>query len=500
MAISIHNIIETLDNPSGRFRSLEGLRPLADDNGEIVFSHNGKTADFLVMWHEERYMLKCCVQNQSIVQMPFNKLQTLVEKYSSEYLVDYKYFADEMLVFDVGGNVRYLDIVLMGYPEGETLEKFLIRVCDDENGRILRKLKEEFCRRGSWLLNSTLVHRKIRPNSILVSREGVPTLINYESMVEVTEGGNDESAMADNVSIAAITLVLNILRHNPALYRLFNRNNIFRLPIMKDGLLKAVEVAAETAGCKELVTIAGMLSGTDFSLSSPQALAVALDALARNDVPVKIDSERLAGSSRTCCEPVWLKMFTEREKSQKLNFNQYDFVGFYSEELICVLQHELWGYIDKTGETIIPFRYQWASDFAEGRAVVIQEDYHAMIDKKGEIILPAKYESIDWDCHNGIAKVMFDGLYGLYGRNGDEFVAPRYEWMGETMDDLILVKENGLFGYIRRNGEVVIPPCYEDASSFSRDGLATITQGGVGYVIDMSGKVVSDQVADQRNT
>lgn len=490
MSISINNIIETLCNPAGRFTSLEGIRLKPDEHGEAMFSFSGKTVDFQVWWNEESYVLKCCMREQSGIQISPEKINAILDGYSCSYLVDYRFLPAEMLIFDNMGTAHSVDVTLMKMPEGMPMDKFLVRACDDRNYRLLKKLKEEFCLRGVWLLKQHIVHRRIRPSNIIVSPEGVPTLINYEAMVTVEPGVNDESALADNLSIAALTLGIVMLRHNPSFYRLFRQTYVFKLPVLREGILALMEESAVEAGCAEVVEIVRLLAGTSSSLSSSGALAKALGKLAADDTPLIIDPQRAISVSRALFEPAGLPFEgSEHKKEGGLNLTEYDFVGSYCEELICVSQRDRWGFVDKHGAVMIPLRYQWASDFEEGRAVVIYDDYHAMINKEGHEILPAIYESIDWDCHNSIAKVMLDGLYGLYGREGEELVAPRYEWMGETLDELILVKENGLYGYIRRNGDMVITTRYDDASSFNDEGLASVVLGGESCMIDTTGTI-----------
>ena len=64
-----------------------------------------------------------------------------------------------------------------------------------------------------------------------------------------------------------------------------------------------------------------------------------------------------------------------------------------------------WGFVDKSGKVILPFRWLYADSFREDLAVVqdVKENY-GFIDKKGKLIIPCKwYDTRGFD--EGKAKV-----------------------------------------------------------------------------------------------
>src|SRR5262249_49072456 len=68
------------------------------------------------------------------------------------------------------------------------------------------------------------------------------------------------------------------------------------------------------------------------------------------------------------------------------------------------------GYIDKTGQVVIPLRYRLAHDFHEGLAAVMlpndegHGDQLGFIDRNGEVVIPAQFEGADDFCA-GVARV-----------------------------------------------------------------------------------------------
>ena len=61
---------------------------------------------------------------------------------------------------------------------------------------------------------------------------------------------------------------------------------------------------------------------------------------------------------------------------------KYKEVGDFSEGFAKVQLDEKWGYIDKTGNEIIPLKYDFANDFSDGLAIVVINEKFGFIDKK----------------------------------------------------------------------------------------------------------------------
>jgi hypothetical protein len=52
-----------------------------------------------------------------------------------------------------------------------------------------------------------------------------------------------------------------------------------------------------------------------------------------------------------------------------------------------------WGYIDKTGRLIIPFKFDGAGNFSEGLAAVSIKDKTGYIDKTGKFVISPRFIS-----------------------------------------------------------------------------------------------------------
>lgn len=151
-----------------------------------------------------------------------------------------------------------------------------------------------------------------------------------------------------------------------------------------------------------------------------------------------------------------------------------------------------WGYVDTSGNVVIPCIYNAAWPFSDGMALVEDDSgKRGYIDKAGRVIVPCIYKYAD-DFSEGLARVEdASGKMGFIDKTGRVVIPCIYNIAYNFSDGLAVVKDDsGKRGYIDKAGKVIVPCIYNDAWSFS-DGLAMIKDdsGKWGY-IDMAGRVV----------
>ena len=73
--------------------------------------------------------------------------------------------------------------------------------------------------------------------------------------------------------------------------------------------------------------------------------------------------------------------------------------------------YDLYGFIDKNGNQVIPYKYRYVEDFSEGLAVVKTYnkpwtffDNYGFIDKDGNEVIPCEYDHAE-SFKNGLAHV-----------------------------------------------------------------------------------------------
>ena len=181
---------------------------------------------------------------------------------------------------------------------------------------------------------------------------------------------------------------------------------------------------------------------------------------------------------------------------------KYDWAGSFSEGLAVVGIEGKWGFIDKSGNEVVPLKYGYADEFSEGLACVsltnkYKKDKYGFIDKSGNEVVPLKY---DWagSFSEGLAMVKLDGRWSFIDKLGNE-ILQLSNGDGENFSEgLAMVGSRGIvsfgyyfdqYGFVDRLGNEVVPLEYSSASSF-REGLARVSNFGSHGFIDKSGNKV----------
>ena len=193
------------------------------------------------------------------------------------------------------------------------------------------------------------------------------------------------------------------------------------------------------------------------------------------------------------------------------------------------------GYIDKTGNILIPCQFDSANSFHEGLAIVAKKigenNKYGVINKEGKLIVPFLYDSMD-DYENGFARVSIKSnnkwMNGLIDTNGKEVIpccfegdrneyssysfsenigygksndtltffnnkgenifSIKAEFAGRFHGGLCSININNKYGFIDTTGKIVIPCIYDFAGSFS-NGLCLVILDGKGMIINKSGDI-----------
>jgi hypothetical protein len=126
-----------------------------------------------------------------------------------------------------------------------------------------------------------------------------------------------------------------------------------------------------------------------------------------------------------------------------------------------------WGYIDKTGQLVIPAKFDQAHPFHYGRACVCMGTKIGYIDHAGKFVVPPQYED--------------DSSWGI---GGDPEDSSDYH---DFSEGLAAVPNSNLFrpdgwlnkswGFIDKTGKTVIQPNYELPNIFSEKGSGVFHEG-----------------------
>lgn len=134
------------------------------------------------------------------------------------------------------------------------------------------------------------------------------------------------------------------------------------------------------------------------------------------------------------------------------------------------------GFIDETGQLVIPCQYIWHSIFSEGLVKVQDAETHKMgyINKLGDVVIPFAFQK-GGDFKDGIADVKDDnGKWGVINRKGETIIPFLYSnFINAWEHKALLFIENGRQVFKNRHGEIITPDLWKTMNTF-HEGLVTV--------------------------
>jgi len=132
-----------------------------------------------------------------------------------------------------------------------------------------------------------------------------------------------------------------------------------------------------------------------------------------------------------------------------------------------------WGFINSSGEEILPCKYEDAKNFSEGLAAVKIKNSYGFIDKTGSVVI---------QCIYGDATKFSEGLAAV--------AENKISTMVKTTGTLKTTIKDRKWGYIDKKGKLVIPFEYLVANDFEQGKakVSTIDSDPEKYFINKEGK------------
>ena len=148
---------------------------------------------------------------------------------------------------------------------------------------------------------------------------------------------------------------------------------------------------------------------------------------------------------------------------------QYNYLGLFTEENLARFQDYetgLWGYINESGEEVIPAQYEDAQDFSEGLAAVKVDGLYGFIDVSGEMVIEPQFEGVGSEFAYERCVIQENGMLGVIDQTGVSIVKPQYKSIEMYCESYFIVQSSeGEYGIIDRDGEVVVE--YQDSEIYA---------------------------------
>jgi hypothetical protein len=171
---------------------------------------------------------------------------------------------------------------------------------------------------------------------------------------------------------------------------------------------------------------------------------------------------------------------------------RFDTAMDFSEGLGGVKMGEKWGFINRAGKMIIKPQFSEVHKFSEGLALVkLKKEKlgHGGSDQTGKMAIPPQPGIADNGSQKAMTQVSIDHRAGFIDKSGKMVIPPQAGIVGDFHEGLARVYLDKKAGFIDRFGKMVISPQFDNAFDF-QEGLAKIYTGQKFGFIDKEGNMV----------
>jgi hypothetical protein len=158
---------------------------------------------------------------------------------------------------------------------------------------------------------------------------------------------------------------------------------------------------------------------------------------------------------------------------------------------------QMFGLINKNGDQIIPYKYDWIHSFNDELAAVKINSFEGVIDKADNIIIPLTYQTIGEFSEGYIAVREYDGGFYYIDKLGNpletiikgETYIEEWTYAGSFQNGYAKVRDGENWGFVNKEGFNVIPCQYQSVDSFN-EGLAAVKKNNLYSFINPDGKTI----------
>lgn len=150
-----------------------------------------------------------------------------------------------------------------------------------------------------------------------------------------------------------------------------------------------------------------------------------------------------------------------------------------------------YGYINKKGEVVINYQFKLAKAFRNGRATVSNDDGQVgTIDQDGRYDINPQFSKMFPDGKNYLVSLQGSDNFGWCDKKGKFFINPQFSMAFPFLNqNRAIVSMDDKCGYIDKKGKIVINPQFNDATPFI-NGFAFVRIGDKWGTIDADGKYI----------
>jgi serine/threonine protein kinase len=227
--------IEAILSADDNLEELRGLKPVLDSAGRPMMSSGNYAVVFKMQDSSGRYYaLKCFLREQEGRNDRYKCISKRLSEVYSPYFVNVNFYDHELFVDSANSEQSEFPVLVMDWVDGLTLNEY-VRQNQDSDIK-LQHLAYSFGEMASWLIKQDFAHGDLKPDNIIVQKDGSIVLVDYDGMYvpelkykSAVESGSpnyrhplrtvkDYNSRIDDFSLIVILLSLKMIANNPELW------------------------------------------------------------------------------------------------------------------------------------------------------------------------------------------------------------------------------------------------------------------------------------------
>ncbi len=185
-----------------------------------------------------------------------------------------------------------------------------------------------------------------------------------------------------------------------------------------------------------------------------------------------------------------------KDKDGKCKGFTYLGSGIFAAEI----EQNKYNFLDNTGALLskAPYTNDWLWNVKEERLSVSRDGKYGFMDMSGNEIIPLIYDEA-YSFNEGLAAVCKGGKWGFIDKAGTEVILPIYDQVDSSFrNGLAAAFLNGKWGLVDKGGNAILPFEYDDHIYAEEGGFYIARKDGKNYPVDAAGKLVSDEYSYMR--
>ena len=183
---------------------------------------------------------------------------------------------------------------------------------------------------------------------------------------------------------------------------------------------------------------------------------------------------------------------------------EYDFLSNFERDSLCVFyKNGSWGKIHRNGQVIFVddfntlFKYQ--TPYKENRKYVCISDKCGVLDNEGNIVIPLIYDGM-LTFYNGVSSVRLVNKFGIIDESNEIIIPFEYESIMDLDKEgnNFIVRQNGRTGTMLLDGTITIPLEYDlIRQDYRHSNYLFVEKNRKKGIIDRKGKIIVPLIYDE---